>query len=220
MSRPVAEPLSVLEALHSMPARRYLKTDPIPEEVIWELLDAAIRGPSSGNTQDWAWVVVTDDAIKRRVAEWYLEGWEAAYGKHGPQAPSTDGVDGLNERVFSSADHLARHIAEAPVWVFAVLRNAADSIEPRMGASIYGAVQQLMLAGRAYGIGSTLTTLYKGHEEEVRGLLGLPDDALTMALIPLGYPARGRWTQPKRRPVEQVTHWNRWGATRTRTAQS
>ena len=82
------------------------------------------------------------------------------------------------------------------------------------GSSIYGAVQQLILAARAYGVGTTLTTLYSGHGDEVRDLLGLPGDALTMSLLPLGYPARGRWAEPKRRPVEDVTHWNQWGATR------
>lgn len=85
------------------------------------------------------------------------------------------------------AEHLAQHIHEAPVWVFPVLRNASDSVDPRLGASIYGAVQQLMLAARAYGIGSALTSLYSGHEVDVRKLLGLPDDALTMAL-PAGSP--------------------------------
>jgi nitroreductase len=67
-----------------------------------------------------------------------------------------------------------------------------------------------MLAARAYGIGSTLTTLYMGHEAETRELLGLPDDALTMALIPLGYPTRGRWAQPKRRPLNEVVFQERY----------
>ena len=97
-----------------------------------------------------------------------------------------------------------------------MLRHAAGARSPRLGSSIYGAVQQLILAARAYGVGTTLTTLYSGHEDEVRDLLGLPGDALTMGLLPLGYPARGRWAQPKRRPVEEVTHWNGWGATRRR----
>jgi len=102
------------------------------------------------------------------------------------------------------------------VWVFPVLRNAADATSPRVGSSIYGAVQQLCLAARAYGIGTSLTTLYGGHEDELRELLGLPPDALTMALIPMGYPAQGRWAEPKRRPVEEVVHWNRWGETHSR----
>ena len=114
---------------------------------------------------------------------------------------SGDGRGPANSR---AGDYLAAHIEEAPVWIFPVLLGAAKSTNPRLGASVYGAVQQLMLAARAYGIGSTLTTLYSGHEEETKALLGLPEDALTMALVPLGYPSRGRWTEPRRRPLDEV----------------
>jgi nitroreductase len=211
-----ASELGALEALHSTPARRYLAPDPIPEDVLLAILDAAIRGPSGGNSQGWGWVVVTDAEIKKRVAVWYRENWEAAYGRRREEILSApDGAPGLSRRGFLGAEHLAHHIEEAPVWVFAVLRGAAEASSPRIGSSIYGAVQQLCLAARAYGIGTSLTTLYGGHEDELRALLGLPDDALTMALIPMGYPAKGRWAQPKRRPVEEVVHWNRWGALRS-----
>jgi nitroreductase len=209
--------LSVLEALHSTPARRYLSPEPIPDDVLWVILDAAIRGPSGGNTQRWGWVVVTDQEVKDRVAAWYRENWEAAYGSRREQILSAPaGSLGLTPRGFLGAEHLAHHIQEAPVWIFAVLRGAADATSPRTGSSIYGAVQQLCLAARAYGLGTSLTTLYGGHEEELRELLGLPPDALTMALIPVGYPAQGRWAEPRRRPVEEVVHWDRWGATRAR----
>ena len=213
---PVSE-LSVLEALHSTPARRYLSPEPVPDDVLWAVLDAAIRGPSGGNTQGWGWVVVTDQQVKDRVAAWYRENWEAAYGSRREQILSAPaGSLGLTPRGFLGAEHLAHHIQEAPVWIFAVLRGAADATSPRAGSSIYGAVQQLCLAARAYGLGTSLTTLYGGHEEELRDLLGLPPDALTMALIPVGYPAQGRWAEPRRRPVEEVVHWDRWGATRSR----
>jgi nitroreductase len=212
---PVGE-VSVLEALHSTPARRYLSPEPIPDDVLWAILDAAIRGPSGGNTQSWGWVVVTDQEVKDHVAAWYRENFEAAYGSRREQILSAPaGSLGLTPRGFLGAEHLAHHLHEAPVWVFAVLRGAADATSPRVGSSIYGAVQQLCLAARAYGIGTSLTTLYGGHEEELRELLGLPSDALTMALIPMGYPAKGRWAQPRRKPVEEVVHWNRWGATRS-----
>ena len=212
-----ADELSALEALHSTPARRYLSPEPIPDDVLWAILDAAIRGPSGGNTQSWGWVVVTDQQVKDRVAAWYRENFEAAYGSRREQILSAPaGSLGLTPRGFLGAEHLAHHIQEAPVWIFAVLRGAADATSPRAGSSIYGAVQQLCLAARAYGLGTSLTTLYGGHEEELRDLLGLPPDALTMALIPVGYPAQGRWAEPRRRPVEEVVHWDRWGATRSR----
>ncbi|MEX2373274.1 MAG: nitroreductase family protein [Dehalococcoidia bacterium] len=211
------EPITVIEALHSTPARRYLKPDPIPDDVLWAILDAATRGPSGGNSQGWGWVVVTDAQVKRQIAAWYREGWQAAYGTRRDDIMGEGAAgDALGRRNFLSAEHLAMHLEDAPVWVIPVLRGAAQARNPRAGSSIYGAVQQLMLAARAYGIGATLTTLYAGHEDDVRALLGLPDDALTMALIPLGYPSQGRWAQPKRKPVADVTHWDRWGEHRAR----
>ncbi|MCM4082588.1 nitroreductase family protein [Paractinoplanes hotanensis] len=202
--------LSLLEGLHSTPARRYLSTEPISDEVVRAILDAAVRGPSGGNSQRWAWIVVRDAEVKRQIAEWYREGWDKNYGSRREQILRADDPEGMSAASFRAADHLAAHLEEAPVWVFPVLLGAARSSNPRLGSSIYGAVQQLMLAARAYGIGSTLTTLYAGHEDGVRKLLNLPDDALTMALIPLGYPARGRWAQPKRRPLDEVVFNERY----------
>ena len=215
-----AQSLTALEALHSTPARRYLAPDPIPDDVLWAILDAAIRGPSGGNTQQWGWVVVTDQEVKDRVAAWYRVNWDAAYGARREEilnAPPGTSGSGLTPRGFLGAEHLAYHIQEAPVWIFPVLRGAAGATSPWIGSSIYGAVQQLCLAARAYGIGTSLTTLYGGHEEELREMLGLPPDAITMALIPLGYPTQGRWAQPRRRPVEEVVHWNSWGSKKPRT---
>jgi nitroreductase len=226
--RPVSTPTSLplLDALHSTPSRRYLAPDPIPDDVLWAVLDAAIRGPSGGNRQGWGWVVVTAAGVKARVAGWYRENWERAYGSR-REAILAGEVGGtlsrrggtLSRRGYLGAEHLAMHLEEAPVWIFPVLRNAASARSPLVGSSIYGAVQQLCLAARAYGIGTSLTTLFAGHDEELRELLGLPEDALAMALVPMGYPSRGRWAQPKRLPVEEVVHWGRWGQHRDRPAE-
>jgi nitroreductase len=209
--------LSALKALHSTPARRRLSTAPIADEVIWAVLDAAVRGPSGGNAQPWAWVVVTDQDVKDRIAAWYLEGWNAAYGTRREHfLAAAPGELPMSPRAFLGAEHLAQHLAEAPVWIVPALLGGAGSTDPRLGSSIYGAVQQLFLAARAYGIGANLTTLYRAHEDEVRDLLGLPADALTMCLIPMGYPEGGRWSEPRRKPLEDVVHWNAFGARRAR----
>jgi nitroreductase len=215
---PEPEAVSLIDGLHSTPSRRYLSSQPIPEDVLWAILDAAIRGPSGGNRQQWGWVVVTDPEIKRPIAGWYREGWEASYGRRRAELLGAAASDeGLSPASYRAAEYLAAHIEDAPAWVIPVVRGAAGSDNPRLGASIYGAVQQLQLAARAYGIGSTLTSFHVAHEAEVSKLLGLPGDALTMALIPLGYPVRGRWSQPRRLPVDQVVHWDRWDQTRSRT---
>ncbi|WP_312858158.1 nitroreductase family protein [Pseudonocardia pini] len=215
------DPVGLLEGLHSTPARRYLADTPIPEDVLWELLDAAVRGPSGGNRQPWGWLVVTDPATKAAIAPFYVEGWQRSYGvrreellhpDRDPQPPT-----GLSTSTYRAVEHLAHHIAEAPVWVFPVLPGAAGSQDKRLGGSIYGAVQNLLLAARAYGIGGVLTSFHLTHEQEVNALLGLPEDAATMGLVPLGYPTRGRWAQPRRRPLEEVVFWERWGETRNRS---
>lgn len=202
--------LSLHDAIYTTRTMRFLKPDPIPEDVLWEILDAAIRGPSGGNRQPWGWVVVQDAETKKQIAGWYREGWDNSYGRNREQA-LVDAEEAGNTAGYLSSEHLAQHLEEAPVFVFPVLRGVATRADARAGSSIYGAVQNLVLAARARGIGSTLTTMYGAHEDDVKRLLGIPDDALTMCLIPLGYPSRGKFTKPQRRPVERVTHWDRWG---------
>ncbi|GAA2871576.1 oxidoreductase [Actinoplanes cyaneus] len=212
MTNPAPQDLRLLEALHSTPARRYLSTEPIADDVIRDILDAAIRGPSGGNSQPWVWIVVRDPELKKPIADWYREGWERHYGSRRDEILNAGDDGPMSKRSFLAADHLAAHLEEAPVWIIPAILGAAKSSNPRLGSSIYGAVQQLILAARAHGLGATLTTLHIGHEEDVRNLLGLPENALTMALIPLGYPSKGRWAQPKRRPLEEVVFYDRYQA--------
>ena len=217
MNQQTPNALNLIEGLKSTPARRYLSEKPISDEILWNILDVAICGPSGGNTQGWAWIVVSEQSTKNKIAEWYREGWAHSYGVRREEILyRTDYSGTLGPRNFLSAEHLANHIQEAPIWIIPVLRNAATSNNPRAGSSIYGAIQNLMLAARAYGIGATLTTLYASHENDVKELLGIPEDAMTMALIPLGYPDRGRWARPIRRAVEQVTYWDSWDNQRRR----
>lgn len=212
MNKNTPKDIGLMDALHSTPARRYLSEESIPDEIIIDLLNAAIRAPSGGNNQGWGWLVLKDKLKKAQISEWYREGWESAYGvRKSKILNKTDESDSLGPRNFLSAEHLANNIQHAPVWIIAILRNAATSKNPRAGASIYGAVQHLMLAARAYGIGATLTTLYSGHEDDVKRLLGIPNDAMTMALIPLGYPSKGRWSEPKRQPISEVAYMDNWG---------
>ena len=224
--------LDVIEAIFSTRSIRRLRPDPIPEDVIWELLDSAIRGPSSGNVQRWGWLVVQDAETKAKIGDWYKEAWDGL-GRGGRRARLEDLVRRLRpgsgreskatdaqqpDLNFSAGTHLADHIAAAPLWIIAV-QQGVDG-EPTLvdGADIFGAVQNLLLAARKHGIGGTLTMLHRHHEADVVRLLGLPRGTATVALIPLGYPDGVRFSTPKRRPVETVTHWERWGRQRSRDA--
>jgi nitroreductase len=119
-------------------------------------------------------------------------------------------------RTYNSADYLARNLADVPVLVIATIKKGMGAVGPTLGASIYPAVQNLMLAARALGLGTTLTTLHKLHEDDVKALLGIPEDVETMALIPIGWP-KGKFGKPSRLPVDKVVYWDGWGATQRRT---
>lgn len=202
--------MDVIEAINTTRAMRRLKPDPVPDEVIWKVLEAAIRAPSGGNRQPWAFIVIRDEETKRKIGEWYLEAWNATYGR----VKDAVTADSQGARMYSSADHLANHLAEVPVLIIGAVAAGGVGTSPP-GSYIYPAIQNLMLAARALGLGTTLTTLHRAHEADVKALLGMPDDWETMCLIPVGYP-RGKFGMGARRPVEEVTHWEKWGATRSR----
>jgi nitroreductase len=225
------ECLDVIDAIFTTRAMRRLRPDPVPQQILWKILDAAIRGPSSGNVQRWAWIVVTDPDVKSEVAGWYLDAWNALergrrerlrrlLGRVVPPLQQADESQQAAEPDPNRAagDHLANHLAAAPVWVIAAQQGVVG--EPGLvdGADIFGAVQNLMLAARKYGLGSTLTMLHRRREADVARLLGFPRDVVTVALIPIGYPERA-FSTPRRRPVEEVVHWERWGAHRDRPTQ-
>jgi nitroreductase len=199
--------MDVFESINTTRAMRRLKPDDVPDDLVWKVLDAAIRAPSGGNRQPWNFIVIRDLEKKQRIGEWYLEAWNATYGR--AREAVTANPDGA--RMYGSADHLANHLAEAPVLIIATVQAGAVGTSPA-GSYIYPAVQNLMLAARALGLGTTLTTLHRAHEEDVKQLLGIPDGIETMALIPLGWP-KGKFGEGVRLPVEKVTYWDTWGTT-------
>ncbi len=196
--------MDLFEAIGTQRAMRRLKSDPVTDEDIWKILDAAIKAPSGGNRQPWNFLVVRDVETKRKLGEYYLDAWSKVYGGGGGL---TGQDDESQSRVYRSANHLAHHLAEAPVLIIATIRGGGDA---GGGGSIYPAVQNLMLAARALGLGTTLTSLHKLHEQEVKELLGIPEQVETMALIPVGWP-KGKFGPPERMPVEKVVYWEQWG---------
>ena len=103
----------------------------------------------------------------------YLESWNKSYGNRRDSILNNLDNDALGPRNFLSAEHLANHISDAPVWIVPILRYISKSKSPITGSSIYGAIQNLMLAARAYGIGSTLTALHTAYEEDVKKILNI-----------------------------------------------
>lgn len=200
--------ISLFEAIHTQRAIRRFTGEPVSDEVIERILEAAVRAPSGRNTQPWRFVVIRDAATKRKIGEYYrLACEDAGIGQ--------ELIPGLSKKVNESVAHLANHMGEAPVLILACYEYLTeDTVGPSTlltGSSIYPAVQNLMLAARALGLGTALTTVHSMFESEIKALLGIPPNVQTAALIPLGYPsAEERFGGSRRRPVAEVTHFDRW----------
>jgi nitroreductase len=211
--------IDLFEAMRTCRAIRRLRPDPVADELLRKVLTAATWAASGGNRQPWRFVVVRDAERKRRLGELYLPVWQQFSGAYRAQqvalAPESRA---RGERMLDAADHLARHFHEAPVIVvvcvhipeLAITDAGLDRPSVVGGASIYPAVQNLMLACRAVGLGATLTTLLCLKEPEVRALLGIPLGWATCAHLPVGHPAGKGHGPLSRKPVEKVTYLDRW----------
>ena len=195
--------MEVLEAIKTTRAMRRLDPGrPVSDDQLKVLLDAATRGPAGGGNERARFIVIRDPELKLRLGEIYRRAAAVALKGYEEEART----DERAARMLKSAWHLADHLGEAPALILVTARGRRGSVE----SSVYPGVQNLMLAARALGLGTTLTTIHQLHEDEVKRLLGIPDDQLTFALIPVGHPL-GRWGEAKRKPVEEVAYWDRWG---------
>ena len=199
--------------------RRYTD-EPVSDDEVMAGLRAAQQAPSGGNIQPWQFVVVTDPDTRAALGALYGR----AYQRY--EAAMLPGVTGFRSdaeeqswnRTLASSRHLAAHLGEAPVLILVCMADISMTLQDDEGpldvgtpyASTYPAVQNLMLAARSLGLGTTLTTVIRIHHDEVRELCGIPETHQVVALVPLGHPA-GSFGVARRRPVEAVTHWNRWG---------
>ena len=213
--------IGLYEAMSSCRAVRRQRPDPIPDEVVRRLIEAATWAPTGANSQPWRVIAVRDADTKQRLQELYLGPWNA-YEKNARQAFKGLGPEALasQERVLAAATHLAKQMHRSPVifvFCFNPERMAiTDAEQPRPsvvgGGSVYPAVQNLLLAARAEGLGCVLTTLLCMREPEVRALLEIPEPWATCAFVPVGIPASRGHGPLSRRPPEKMAFLDRWGA--------
>lgn len=205
--------MDVFQAMLEMRAMRRLKPDPVPREELVDLVRYATHAPSGSNAQSWRFIIVTDADLRRQIGEYYREAVDF-YIAHVNTEPLPHQSRDEWERLIAAVRWQGDHLAEAPALIFPAMANARAALaHPLFGRAVQGsiwpAVQNLLLACRAKGLGATLTTLHLRHEEAVDRLLGIPEDAATFAMIPVGYPM-GRFGPTKRLPVEDVIGWDHW----------
>ncbi|HEX7133684.1 MAG TPA: nitroreductase family protein [Iamia sp.] len=193
--------MDVFEAMSTTRAMRRLDTSrEVDDADVLKMVEAATKAATGGNMQPVRWMVVRDAAKRERLGAIYGECWRMVrpmYASREDEPPVA--------RMLRSADHLGDHMGEAPVIILPCSKGQEGQVE----SSIFPGVQNLFLAGRALGLGTTLTTVHRLKEDEVRAVLDIPADVNTWAMIPVGHPL-GRWAEPKRKPVEKVTYYDTW----------
>jgi len=212
--------IALYEAMSTLRAVRRLREDPIPDEVLKRILQAAAWAPSGGNVQPWRIVAVRDPNLRQKIGDLYRPQWE----KYGANARV--GLDELvgetrakRERMLAAADYLGDNMGRAPVLLVFCFNPAnmaitdADLDRPSVvgGGSVYPALQNAMLACVSEGLGVTLTTLLCYVEDEIKSLLAIPDGWYTCAVMPIGYPVGGGHGPISRRPVHKLCFADTFG---------
>ena len=215
--------MGLYDGLMTTRAMRRFTDEPVGEADVWACLAAAVQAPSGGNIQPYQFLVVTDPDRRRQVAEIYLKAWERyapAVAAITPPA-KTEEAGRQHARNVAVSDELARRLAGVPVHILVLMPKISMVVNDAEGAmdvgptyaSVYPAVENLILAARARGLGTVLTTVYRIYEDEIRAVCDIPDRYEVVALLPLGHP-RGKWGVAARRPVASLTSWNRFGERR------
>lgn len=210
----MTDDVNIWESLYTTRAMRRMRPDPVPTEVQAQIMDAAVRAPSGGDSQPWRFLLVDDPEVKARLATPYREAigylWTGHYAGQVAQAAAEPESPEAKRflKLQASVQYLAEHFEEVPLLLFAFTRNDRD------GGSIFPAVWSAMLAARAQGVGSALTNVLDiFRPDTTRAILGVPPDRgwQLSATVAMGYP-KGRWGVAPRQPAHTVTYRNTWGA--------
>ncbi|MEL6982456.1 MAG: nitroreductase family protein [Actinomycetota bacterium] len=205
------------EVIRTAVTSRFYTDEPVTDEQLRSAFDYARFAPQGGNRQPVRFIVVRDQEAKNQLAEWYRVPWK------GYLAQAREGAIGVGaekvEKVLNNADHFADHLQDIPVIVVACAHldgvhptdTELDRLSVVGGGSIYPAVQNFLLGCREAGLGAALTTLLCMYEPQVKELLGIPDDVITAAHIPVGHRPRDFPTKLDRIGIDEVAFGDRWG---------
>ncbi len=199
------EEMTLLRGINTLRAVREFKPGPIPKDKLETILEAASKAASGSNTQPWEFIVILDPKMKARLTEPMLRTWLERLG--------ASGMSGRMKQVYDDATEMLRNTDKVPAIIYCCLDTSKSSKSEEVRySSIYPAVQNLILAAHALGIGSCLTvhgsTSTRG-EPEVKKILGMPEHVKIACLVYLGYPKR-KHGPPKRKPIENFVHYDHW----------
>ncbi len=209
----MSDEMGIFEVIYNCRAMRRLEPDPVPEELLIKLVDAGNQAPTGGNRQPVRWIIVRDPEQRERLAELNKAAVTAYVGPSSSRPAELPHQDAAKrERMLRAVLWQVEHMAEIPALVVACAKF--DAPVPRAqvahaGGSVWPAVQNLLLAARALGLGAAPTTLGLSDRPAAKQVLGLPDDIEPVCLIPVGYP-KGNFGPVTRLPVQDTLRWDRW----------
>ena len=208
----MADEMGIFETMYNCRAMRRLKRDPVPEELLLKLIDAANQAPTGSNAQGARWIVVLDAEQRAKLAVLNKAAVEAYVAPGGGRASALphQGAD-KRQRMLAAVQWQAEHLQDIPALIIACYQfgQPVRAGQAMGGGSIWPAVQNLLLAARALGLGAAPTTLGLANRAAAREVLGLPEDVEAFCLVPVGYPM-GRFGPVTRLPVDETVHWDRW----------
>jgi nitroreductase len=181
-------------------------TRPVPREVILDCLRIAIQAPTGTNAQRWRWIVVTDPQTRAALGEIY----ETARPPGPSREPAVE-MTPQQQRVMDSSRYLREHMHEVPALVVPCTEEAGGAAG--WAPSIYPAVWSFMLALRSRGLGSCITTVHLFRKDDAAELLDIPDGFAQACMVPVAYYTGDDFKPAVRRPIEEITYWDRWGRT-------
>ena len=179
-----------------------------------QVLRAASKAPSGSNTQPWEIVVVDDAAKRAQIGDALRAIYESNEGLQQLISAGESSDDKTQRLMLKGARAFFSQLGKAPAMVIPCLYQLSsptpDPASLLAGSSIYGAVQNLMLAARALGLGTVMTTAHAMLDADLRRILEIPDDATPVALIPIGYPD-ANFGPTTRKGTDEILRWNAWG---------
>jgi nitroreductase len=201
----------LFEIMRTTRSMRRLKPDGVPDELIWRILEAGACAANGGNTQRWRFLVIKDPKVKQAVQVWYKRAFDEVVGPRYATSAPPPGVSAERyQRQHAAVEYLTEHFHEAPVWIVACIDEGAARPTRWSGASIYPAVQNMLLAARALGLGCTLTTRHLLYERESEAAMGLPEGVHSYAILPIGYPM-GQFGPVGRGNLSDIVFQDKWG---------
>ena len=207
------------EVLRTAVTCRSFRKDDVPDDILYRALDFARYAPQGGNRQPTRFVVIRDPSLRAELATLYTSQFQRLRAGMGRRM-RVGGNEEEAARLQTAAFQFAEHLHEVPVHVVVCARIEDLAVTDRDlgrvpivgGASVYPAVQNFLLGCRFLGLGAALTTMLCAAEADVKGLLSIPDEFATAALIPVGWPARSFPKELQRRPIEELVFRDRFGA--------